>query len=78
MQLSETQIANFEKQGHLFFLGLLGADDVLAMQDAMPEILKRSGPELVCESGDPTAARLVSGRTSSPNRFARFRCVHAF
>jgi len=61
MKLNETQIAEFEERGYLFFPSLLDAAEVAALQKALPEIMKRPGPEVVRESGDPTAARLVFG-----------------
>ena len=61
MKLNETQIAEFEERGYLFFPSLLDAAEVAALQKALPEIMNRPGPEVVRESGDPTAARLVFG-----------------
>ena len=61
MKLNETQIAEFEERGYLFYPSLLDAAEVAALQKALPEIMNRPGPEVVRESGDPTAARLVFG-----------------
>ncbi len=72
MQLNDTQIAEFDEQGCLFFPGLLDNDEVAILQRAMPETLTRQGPEVVREKEDPTAARLVFGAHvySEP-----FRCL---
>ena len=72
MQLSDTQKAQFDEQGYLFFPGLLDNDEVAILQRAMPELLNRQGPEVIREKGDPTAARLVFGAHvySEP-----FRCL---
>ena len=61
MKLNETQIAEFEERGYLFYPSLLDAAEVAALQKALPEIMNRPGPEVVRESGNPTAARLVFG-----------------
>ena len=72
MQLSDTQIAQFEEQGYLFFPGLLGEDEVAVLQKTMADILSRQGPEVVLEKDDPTTVRLVFGAHvySEP-----FRCL---
>jgi ectoine hydroxylase len=72
MQLSDTQVAQFDEQGYLFFPGLLDNDEVAVLQRAMPELLNRQGPEVIREKEDPTAARLVFGAHvySEP-----FRCL---
>ena len=59
MKLNDTQIAEFQERGYLFFPGLLEVSEVTTLQNAMPEVLGRSGPEVVRETGDQTAARLV-------------------
>ena len=61
MKLNGTQIAEFEERGYLFYPSLLDAAEVAALQKALPEIMNRPGPEVVRESGNPTAARLVFG-----------------
>ena len=72
MQLTETQIAQFNKLGYLFFPELLDRDEVSILQKAMPEILSRKGPEVIREKDNPEAARLVFGAHvySEP-----FRCL---
>ena len=44
MELSESQIAQYDEQGYLFFPGLLDADEAAVLQGALPEILSREGP----------------------------------
>ena len=61
MQLSPSQIEQFNDRGYLLFPGLLDGREVAALQQAMPEILGRPGPEVVPEKDNPRAARLVFG-----------------
>ena len=61
MELSETQIAQYDEQGYLFFPGLLDADEAAVLQGALPEILSREGPEIVTEKEDASAVRLAFG-----------------
>jgi len=72
MKLNDTQIAEFDNRGYLFFPGLLDSDEVSVLQDAMPYVLTRSGPEMVMEKNDSTVARLAFGAHvySEP-----FRCL---
>ncbi len=72
MQLNDAQLAQFDQQGYLFFPELLDHDEVTALQEAMPAILRRQGPEVVREKEDPTVARLAFGAHiySEP-----FRCL---
>ena len=61
MHLDDRQLAEYEEQGYLFFPGLLDRAEVAALQQAMPEILDRPGPEVIREKDDSTAARLAFG-----------------
>jgi len=61
MELNDTQIAQYDENGYLFFPGLLDEDEVGALQGAMSEILNRQGPEVVREKEDHTVARLAFG-----------------
>ena len=61
MQLTPSQIEQFNDRGYLFFPQLLDSREVAALQQAMPEILSRPGPEVVPEKDNPQAARLVFG-----------------
>ena len=47
MQLTETQIANFDREGFLFFPSLFDDDEVKNLKTALPELLEREGPEVV-------------------------------
>jgi len=55
------QIAEFDERGYLFFPGLLEADEAQILQDEMPDLLARQGPEVMRERGEECAARLVFG-----------------
>ena len=72
MELNDTQIAEFNAQGYLFFPRLLHKDEVAILRAAMPEILNRRGPEIVPEKEDSSAVRLAFGAHvySEP-----FRCL---
>ncbi len=61
MQLSDAQIAEFEEHGYLFFEGLLGATEVSVLQQALPVILSRQGPEIIREKDYLSATRLAFG-----------------
>jgi ectoine hydroxylase len=61
MQLTESQIAEYDERGYLFCPGLLDAQEAAALQAAMPEILARHGPEVIREKTDDSSARLVFG-----------------
>ena len=61
MHLSDSQIAQYEQQGYLFFPDLLDQTEVAQLQQAMPEVLNRQGPEIIREKADDTAARLAFG-----------------
>ena len=53
MILDDSQIAEFDERGYLFFPGLLGGDEAAVLQRAVPDILSRRGPEVVREKDDP-------------------------
>ena len=74
MELSTVQIAEFEERGVLLFPGLLDAEEAGLLQQAVPELLQRPGPEAVREKKDTANARLVFGvhKFSEPFR----RLVH--
>ncbi|MEE2709474.1 MAG: phytanoyl-CoA dioxygenase family protein [Gemmatimonadota bacterium] len=61
MQLNDAQIAEFNEKGYLLFQNLLDSDEVGILQQAIPDVLSREGPEVVREKDDPAAARLVFG-----------------
>ena len=76
MQLSASQITQYERDGFLFFPGLLDSDEVALLQGAMPSILSRSGNEIIREKEDPTSVRLALGHTVTQNRFGVCRYCH--
>ena len=49
MQLDETQISRFERDGILFFPGLLDAGEVAELREELPEILAMDRPEILRE-----------------------------
>lgn len=61
MELSKEQLAHYDERGYLFFPDLLDRYEVAALQRAMPDILRRPGPEIIREKRDPAAARLAFG-----------------
>ncbi len=61
MQLNNTQIAEFNEKGYILFQNLLDSDEVGILQQAIPDLVRREGPEVVREKDDPAAARLVFG-----------------
>ena len=75
MHLSDSQIARYEDKGYLFFPGLLNRDEVAALQQAMPDILDRQGPEVIREKGDSTAVRLAFGAHFYSEPFKRLSTV---
>ena len=61
MRLDDAQIARFDEQGYLFCPGLFALDEIALLQDALPDLLKRRGDEVVREPDDPDAVRLLYG-----------------
>lgn len=49
MQLDETQISRFERDGILFFPGLLGDDEMAGLREELPDILAMDRPEILRE-----------------------------
>ena len=60
MRLSEDQIRQYREVGYLLFEGLLDTAEVEALRAALPEVMARTGPEVIREQ-DGTGARLVFG-----------------
>ena len=60
MRLSEDQIGQYRETGYLLFEGLLDTAEVEALRAALPEVMARTGPEVIREQ-DGAAARLVFG-----------------
>ena len=71
MQLSDSQISEFDERGYISIQGLLNEMEVKILQDAMPDILARTGPEIVRESDSPETARLAFGPHYYSEPFAR-------
>ena len=71
MKLDASQIAEFDRQGYLFFPNLLDRDEAAVLQRAVPAVLSRRGPEVVHERDDPTVARLAFGAHEYSQPFAR-------
>ena len=61
MQLDARQLDEFEQRGCLFFPSLLEPDEVVALQQAIPALLGRQGPEVIREKKQANCARLVFG-----------------
>lgn len=61
MHIDDAQLAEFNERGYLFYPGLLGSDEVAVLQSAVPELLRRRGPEVVREREEDESARLVFG-----------------
>ena len=72
MKLSSAQIAQYDEQGYLFFPDLLDSDEVAVLQEALPEILNRRGPEIISEKEDPSSVRLAFGAHTYSEPF---RCL---
>lgn len=61
MKLDTSQLQQFDQQGYLFFKGLLDKREVSLLQQEIPPMLDRQGPEVVREKGDSNTVRLVFG-----------------
>jgi len=75
VQLTETQIANFDREGFLFFPSLFDDDEVKNLKTALPELLEREGPEVVYEPESPETVRLV---TIGAIHIGNFHCIHGY
>jgi len=70
MQLSRTQIAEYNERGYLFVPELLTSEEVGVLQAALPAVFARTGPEVIREKEDSAAARLVFGAHLYSDAFA--------
>ena len=61
MNLTESQIAEFDERGYLLVQNLLDDTEVSILQKSIPEILSRTGPEVIREKDSPETARLAFG-----------------
>ena len=71
MKLSADDITQFNNQGYLFFPELFTKDEISKLQNEVPSILGRSGPEIVREKHDDKAARLAFGVHSYSESYSR-------
>ncbi len=71
MRLDDSQIAEFDERGFLFFPSLLEDGEAKVLQHDLPELLARRGPEVVREKEDSSAARLVFGGHHFSEAFRR-------
>ena len=71
MKLSADDITLFNNQGYLFFPELFTKDEISKLQNEVPSILGRSGPEIVREKHDDKAARLAFGVHSYSESYSR-------
>ena len=61
MKLSEDQIAEYNERGYLLFPSLFSSEEVTVMLRAVPELMSRTGPEVITEEEDEGAVRMVFG-----------------
>ena len=71
MRLSEAQVQEYDERGFLFLPNLLSAEEARRLQQAVPEILARGGPEIVRENDRTDAARLAFGAHAFSVPFGR-------
>ena len=74
MKLSADDITQFNNQGYLFFPELFTKGEISKLQNEVPSILSRTGPEIVREKHDSKAARLAFGVHSYSDSFGRMLC----
>ena len=71
MELDQADIERFDREGYLFFPGLLDREEAGALQRAVPGVLRRPGPEVVREKEDEGAVRLAFGAHAYSEPFGR-------
>ena len=71
MKITDEQITEFDERGYILIRDLLSQTEIEIIQSAIPEILARSGPEIVRESDNPDTARLAFGPHYYSEPFAR-------
>ncbi|NDA69698.1 MAG: proline hydroxylase, partial [Betaproteobacteria bacterium] len=49
MRLSQEQLAQFEREGYLFFPSLFSSDEMKVLRDEVPSIYKEFRPEIIRE-----------------------------
>lgn len=71
MELTRDQIARFDDEGYLFLPALFSPAEVAALRADLPGLLASEGPEVVRETEDSAAVRLVYGGHSVSEAFRR-------
>lgn len=61
MRLSDAQIAQYDREGYLFFPALFSPAEMAPLLADLPGLLARQGPEVVREPQDPAAVRVLYG-----------------
>lgn len=61
MKLSPENINQFNDEGYLFFPELFSKKEIAKLQNEVPKILARTGPEIIREKMDNKVARLAFG-----------------
>ena len=71
MKLSPENINQFNDEGYLFFPELFSKKEIAKLQNEVPKILTRTGPEIIREKKDNKVARLAFGVHSYSDPYNR-------
>ncbi len=71
MELTDDQIAEFHREGFLFFPALFSTEEMAPLIADLPGLLGRRGPEVVREKQDENAVRLLYGADSASEAYRR-------
>lgn len=71
MKLESDDIAEFDQQGYLFIPGLLNQEEISVLHRDLPDMLQRTGPEIIREPDDDTTIRLIYGNHANCESFKR-------
>ena len=71
MKLSPENINQFNEEGYLFFPELFSKKEIAKLQNEVPKILARTGPEIIREKMDNKVARLAFGVHSYSDPYNR-------
>lgn len=71
MQLTDAEIADFHRDGYLFFSSLFSEAEMAPLLKDAPALLERDGPEVVKEHDGSGAVRLAYGADAFYESFAR-------
>lgn len=74
MRLSDEQITEYEERGYLFFPSLFSDEEVAALLQALPELMARTGPEVIPEEDDEETIKMVFGAHLFNETFRRLSC----